>query len=130
MVDILSRNKKVWVDVMMVEELGLIPDEEDPKKNALVTFMSFCLFGSIPILPFIVGLIFDKSDYLFLSSIILTVLSLWSLGIIKSRFTAKNWFLAGLETFLIGVIAAGASYLVGLAFSTLVGDEYDKAAWS
>jgi vacuolar iron transporter family protein len=53
MCDILEKNKEAWIDIMMVEELGLIPDDENPAKNALVTFISFCLFGAVPITPFI-----------------------------------------------------------------------------
>jgi VIT1/CCC1 family predicted Fe2+/Mn2+ transporter len=55
-IDILSKNKKVWVDAMMVEELGMLPEEEeDPVKNAIVTFVSFATFGLVPIFPFIIG---------------------------------------------------------------------------
>lgn len=76
---------------MMVEELGLIADEEDPTKNALVTFFSFCFFGIIPLSPYVVSSIFDVDDYLFTSSIILTALALWLLGILKSMFTSRHW---------------------------------------
>mmetsp|Transcript_75 Transcript_75/g.10 ORF Transcript_75/g.10 Transcript_75/m.10 type:complete len:138 (+) Transcript_75:563-976(+) len=123
MVDILAKNEKVWVDVMMVEELGLIADEENPVKNAIVTFLAFCLFGAIPILPYIVGIIIDSKEFLFGSSMILTAIALWSLGFIKSKFTAKHWLKSGFETFTVGVIAAGASFLIGLAFNSLVKDE-------
>lgn len=87
MVKLLSKNHKVWVDVMMVEELGLIPDEESPVKNAIVTFCSFCLFGIIPLLPYIIGKIASSENGLFYWSIGLTCVALWSLGIAKSRVT-------------------------------------------
>lgn len=122
MVDILAKNPKVWVDVMMVEELGLIPDDENPIKNAIVTFLSFCFFGLIPILPYIVGEIANAKRFLFGASMIITGCALWGLGIIKSKFTTKNWFMSGLETFIVGVIAAGASFLIGLAFEGLTGE--------
>ncbi len=41
MTDILSRNEKAWVDFMMVEELGLMPEEEDPLKAAVALFVAF-----------------------------------------------------------------------------------------
>lgn len=123
MVAILAKHPKVWVDVMMVEELGLIPDEENPIKNAIVTFLSFCFFGLIPILPYIVGEIADSKDFLFGASMIITGCALWSLGFIKSKFTTKHWFTSGLETFVVGVIAAGASFLIGLAFEGLTDGE-------
>lgn len=57
-VEIFSKNKKVWVDIMMVEELGLLPIDEDPIKNAIVTFTAFVSFGLIPLLPFIIFEVF------------------------------------------------------------------------
>lgn len=52
---ILAKNKIAWVDIMMVEELGLLPNEENPMKNALVTFISFVVFGLMPIIPFLIN---------------------------------------------------------------------------
>ena len=71
----------------MVEELGLIEPDESPVKNALVTFFAFLCFGIIPILPFIVAAVENKTDGVFLASIILTGVSLCFLGIAKVVFT-------------------------------------------
>jgi len=54
MAEILAKNKQAWVDIMMVEELGLLPSDESPIKGSLVMFFSFALFGLVPLLPFIV----------------------------------------------------------------------------
>jgi len=62
MVDILAKNPETWVEVMMVEELGLLPSDESPIKNGLVTFISFFLFGLVPLIPFIVGRIANTSN--------------------------------------------------------------------
>jgi len=41
---------------MMLEELGLVVgDESDAKKFGLITFLSFMIFGSIPIVPYIIS---------------------------------------------------------------------------
>lgn len=45
-VQILARNKEAWINIMLVEELGLVTDESNPVFNAIVTFIAFCAFGS------------------------------------------------------------------------------------
>lgn len=40
---------------MMIEELKLIADEENPFTNSLVTFFSFCIFGLMPLIPIIIA---------------------------------------------------------------------------
>ncbi|EGR32126.1 hypothetical protein IMG5_095220 [Ichthyophthirius multifiliis] len=125
-IDILSKNKKVWVDAMMVEELGMLPsDDENPIKNAIVTFFSFALFGLVPIIPFIVAEIAGidgNNPNIFYISTAVTGLFLFLLGYAKSMFTHMKWWISGLEVLLIGIIAAGASYVIGLAFRPLTGD--------
>ena len=87
MIDILAKNKEAWIDIMMVEELGLIPDDESPVKNAIVTFISFALFGIIPLVAFIYGEIVKNNEGLFEASTVMTGLFLFLLGVIKSKFT-------------------------------------------
>ncbi len=117
-VDIISRDKKTWVDIMMVEELGIIEEEESPLKNALVTFFSFGLFGFVPLAAYIVARFVPLfADYTFLTACILTALTLFLLGAQKVRITNRNWFASGLEMLLIGGIAAAAAYGVGALLS-------------
>jgi hypothetical protein len=40
----ISKHKTVWVEVMMLEELGLLGASENPFKDSLAIFLSFCLF--------------------------------------------------------------------------------------
>lgn len=65
--NILSKkeNSDAWVDIMMIEELGIIVEEENPLWNALVTFIAFSCFGLMPILPYIVGHIAGTENFLF-----------------------------------------------------------------
>ncbi|EAR83460.3 integral membrane protein (macronuclear) [Tetrahymena thermophila SB210] len=117
-VEIMSKYKQAWVDIMMVEELGLIPQEENPIKNAIVTLTSFILFGQIPLIPFVITQIFsiDANELFFYLSTGLTALFLFVLGYIKSQFTFSKWWKSGLETLFTGIMAAGSAYLIGLAF--------------
>lgn len=117
-VDILSQNKEGFLKVMMIEELQLIPDEENPFRNSLVTFFSFCIFGLMPLIPFLVA----KTNNIELDSrftiavLIIGVVFLFLLGFGKSFVTSAKWYVSAFETILIGAISAGASYGIGTLF--------------
>ena len=120
MVSILAKNPKAWVDIMMVEELGIVGSDESPLANAFATFLSFGLFGFVPLLTYVVAtfvpLLRANS---FLIAAVLTGATLFALGAVKVRITGKNWFLSGLETFVIGGITASAAYGVGVLLGGL-----------
>ncbi len=114
-VDIVSQHEKSWVDIMMVEKLGLIESTESPVKNALVTFVSFVLFGSIPVLIYAVAKFIPfVATHTFLTACILTGVTLFILGTLKIWFTKQSWYRAGTEMLVLGGLAATAAYLVGV----------------
>jgi VIT1/CCC1 family predicted Fe2+/Mn2+ transporter len=119
-VDIFARHKKAWVDVMMVEELGILGDEESPLKNALVTFASFALFGFVPVLAYVLVATagFPKS-WAFPTASGCTAVTLFALGALKVKVTGRNWIVSGLEMLLVGGIAAAAAYLTGVLLGGL-----------
>jgi vacuolar iron transporter family protein len=117
--DIISKNKEAFVDIMVIEELGLVDNEKSAGCNALITFLSFILFGLVPILPYIVSRIAGIEPQLLLISTVLTCLSLFSLGAIKTIFTMGKWYWSGLETLLIGSFAAAAAYFIGAVMEPL-----------
>jgi VIT1/CCC1 family predicted Fe2+/Mn2+ transporter len=55
-VQVITGKRDRWIETMMTEEHGLPPISRSPVKAALLTFAAFILFGSIPLLPFILGL--------------------------------------------------------------------------
>jgi len=119
MVDILSKHEKAWVDIMMVEELGIIESDESPLKNALVTFASFAIFGFLPLAIFVLAyFIPGLNDKTFILASALTGLALFALGTLKVRITERNWLVSGLEMFLVGSLAAVAAYGIGFALSS------------
>lgn len=119
-VDILAKNKKAWVDVMMVEELGIVESDESPAKNGLATFFSFAAFGSVPLIAFVLSR-FSGSirPHAFPLACVLTAMTLFALGSLKVKITERNWLLSGLETLLVGGLAALAAYLVGVMLAGL-----------
>ena len=122
LVNVFSKNPKIWIDIMMIEELGLFDTHEIPWKNGLITFISFIIFGFIPLIPYVVDARIHSTTNLsiFGISIGLTVGALFLLGALKSILVGKNFAIAGCETLLMGAISAGTAYLIGLAFEPLM----------
>ncbi len=119
-VDALSKIEKPWVDIMMVEELGLIENPESPLKNAMVTFSSFIFFGAIPVLIYVVAKFIPFfAAHTFALACVLTGITLFILGTLKIYFTRQPWYRAGLEMLLLGGFAAAAAYAVGVLLGKL-----------
>ena len=121
MSQILAKNKEAWVSVMMVEELGIIEENDNPLRNGLVTFFSFIFFGSFPLIPFLIGLALEDVHIssLFYSSLIVTLIVLFFLGAVKTKVTGVSLWKSGGETLLIGAIAASAAYMIGWALEPI-----------
>jgi VIT1/CCC1 family predicted Fe2+/Mn2+ transporter len=119
-VALLAKNRKAWVDVMMVEELGIVGSDESPLKNAVATFFSFAVFGFVPLLTYVVGtfLPFIQARS-FVTASVLTGVTLFVLGALKTPLTGRSWLRSGLEMLLVGGAAAAAAYGIGFALSGL-----------
>jgi VIT1/CCC1 family predicted Fe2+/Mn2+ transporter len=101
-------NEKTWIDTMLTEEYGMSLILRSPSKSALATFSAFILCGAVPLAPFILPV----SDP-FTASSVSTGLVFFMIGAIKSRWSLAPWWRSGLETLVIGLLAAGAAYYVG-----------------
>ena len=123
-VRIITSRRKVWVDTMMREELGLIEGRTRPMDTAITTFVAFNLVGLIPLLPFIVmfvaGLAIIASFDAFTYSIILTGAAFFLIGGVKGRVVQKPLIRSGLGTLLIGGIAASVAFVVGYILNLVV----------
>ncbi|MAE13681.1 hypothetical protein CMO92_03880 [Candidatus Woesearchaeota archaeon] len=120
-VDTITKNEQVWLDTMMVDELGLQKDKRSPTKSALSTFIAFVLMGSIALIPFALLYFLNTAiQNTFLIASILTLLALFIVGLIKGRVVKKNLLVAGLETALLGGIAASLAYGVGYLLALVV----------
>lgn len=114
LVEIQTRNPRRWVKTMMVDELGLLPDDRQPVLSALATFVSFIIAGSVPLLVYLSGLFFPvPADVAFPVSLVLSGLALFALGAAKVWVTRLNFFRSGVEMLLVGGLAAGVAYGVG-----------------
>ena len=116
-VNVITSDVNRWVDTMIQEELGYPLSEPSPIKAGLVTFFSFLIIGFIPVISFVVNWV--KKDLIsdpFLLSIMLTAFAFFIIGALKSRFTNGKWYLSGMETLIMGSIAAAIAYFVGTLF--------------
>lgn len=118
-VDILAKHPEVMIDTMMVEELGILEEDESPAMSGLVTFLSFVFFGFIPLLVFVVMHLTGIEVDGMLWACVLTGLTLFGLGVAKSRFSRIRWWTAGLEMLFLGGLAAVAAFFVGKALESL-----------
>lgn len=92
-----------------------------PFHHAFATFISFIVVGSIPLLPYLFNAIFDIwDDNTFLISCIFTSIAFVLIGQIRGRMTNKNEFFAGIETLMIGGVAATVAYAVGAFLEKIV----------
>ena len=121
-VRIITSRRKVWVDTMMKEELGLIEDDKRPIDSSVSTFVGFNLVGLIPLLPFMmfIAMGIDPNSDAFVYSIIFVVAAFFLVGIIKGEIVKKSKIKSGLYTLIIGGVAAMVAYLVGYGLNFLV----------
>jgi vacuolar iron transporter family protein len=114
-VEALSKKPDAWVDFMMRFELGLeAPDPKRALTSALTIAFSYIVGGLIPLSPY---LILHVAATALLISVAVTLLALLIFGYIKGRFTGANPIRSGLQTALIGGLAAGAAFLIARAIA-------------
>jgi VIT1/CCC1 family predicted Fe2+/Mn2+ transporter len=120
--EVIISDRKLWIETMLREEWGLSGVLPSPMKAALVTFCSFILVGLLPLLPFILPLGPGASrEMLFTTSAVLTGLTFFGIGAMKSRLVSERWWKSGTETLLMGGGAALVAYFVGVLLSPLQG---------
>jgi len=113
-VDVITAKRQRWIETMMTEEHGLPPVSRSPVRAAAATFLAFLLCGSIPLLPFVAG-----APASLPTSALMTGITFFSIGSLRSHWSPASWWRAGIETFLIGTTAAFMAYLVGVLLSGL-----------
>jgi VIT1/CCC1 family predicted Fe2+/Mn2+ transporter len=129
-IDVMAKYKNFFLDVMMVEELGLMPPDEDdqPWKNGVVTFVAFVLFGFIPLLSYVTANATGASDSVnFIVACVLTGVTMFLLGAAKAKFTNQSMLRSALLMLLNGGMAAVAAYLVSWGIASAMGGVKETA---
>lgn len=118
--DLFATNHQAFVNVMMLEELGLVVEDSNPMIGGLVNFLAFIFLGFIPLIPYFVGYYArndDSTHYLWTIAIGGTELLL--LGFMKSYLIGLSMgkrILSALETVFLAAIALAAGYGIGKIF--------------
>ncbi|MDD3896673.1 MAG: VIT1/CCC1 transporter family protein [Candidatus Peribacteraceae bacterium] len=110
-VEAITSKKKAWLDIMMCEEHRMT-DEIDahPGIHGLMSFTSFCFFGGIPLLPYLLG---NAVQHQFTIAAVTTFLALIALGITRSYITKERLIRGAIEVVLVGTMGASIAYGVG-----------------
>lgn len=118
---VITKDKDVWVDIMMKHEFDVVEEAIYPLKSARTTFIAFNVIGIIPLIGYIFTPFFNfDTNVIFVLTTLFTMLALFIVGAVKTKFTDGHWWKAGLRTVLTGGIAATLAYLVGYLLRDIV----------
>jgi VIT1/CCC1 family predicted Fe2+/Mn2+ transporter len=115
-VSVITADQKKWVDFMMRFELGLeTPDPSRASRSAGTIAASYIVGGLVPLAPYII-LRHDVTLALELS-ICVTLVALFVFGSIKGHYTGVKPLRGGLQTVLVGGLAAAAAFYLARLIS-------------
>ena len=100
-VDKVTENEDRWVEVMMKHELEMVEEKRSPIWIGTNTFISFFIFGFVPLIVYVVDYIepvfYDK----FVLSSVLTALVFMVIGWLKSNVTHTSKMRGVSETLML-----------------------------
>jgi len=112
-VGVITADKDRWVDVMMKEELEMIPGTKSPFAIGSATFISFIVVGLIPMLSYLIDLFHPLMMNQFVISAAFTSIAFIIIGLVKTEITKTSKIKGVWETLMLGLIAAILAYYVG-----------------
>ena len=116
----LIKKEERWVEVILREQLGMVPDEKSPFRIGAVTYISFLLIGIIPLTVYVIDYLQPMEGNRFLYTSILAGLGFCIIGWLKSYVNETKAIKAILETLILGAIAAIVAYYVGDLLEQLI----------
>jgi VIT1/CCC1 family predicted Fe2+/Mn2+ transporter len=120
-VSVITSDKDVWVEEMMQGEFKMTPEKNSPLNASIITFISFLLIGSIPLIPFILpGFIVPTGMDPFVLTCTLTAIAFIAIGLTKSYINQTAAILAVSETLILGAAAALIAYFAGSFLESII----------
>lgn len=117
-VSVVTADRQRWADVMMIAEHGFAGADSKPLLDGIMTFCSFVVFGSIPLLPYFFGV---NPENRFHVAIVGTFVALVLLGGARSYVTREKIYRGPLEIVFVGALGAVVAYGIGVMLKSLVG---------
>ncbi|HYI66608.1 MAG TPA: VIT1/CCC1 transporter family protein [Candidatus Limnocylindrales bacterium] len=116
---IMAQHPDTLLKTMVEKELGLTVEEGggSPLQGALVMGAAFGLGAIPPILPHV----FLDDVMAVPISVTATLIVLFGIGALKSRWTHRSWWASGLEILMLGAVAGVAGYFFGSILPVLLG---------
>jgi VIT1/CCC1 family predicted Fe2+/Mn2+ transporter len=105
---------------MVEKELGMSVEEGEgtPLRGAGVMGLAFGLGSLVPVLPYLLLPVGGGATEI---SVVATGGVLFAIGVVKSRWTRREWLRSGLEILVLGAVAGIAGYFFGVMLPTLLG---------
>jgi VIT1/CCC1 family predicted Fe2+/Mn2+ transporter len=114
----IATNPTVMLKTMAEKELGIPYEPVRPPVNDAVTMgTSFVLGAAVPIVPY---LVFAPTQGLYVS-VLLTLGTLFVIGVVKARLTGEHWARSGAEIAGLAGVAAALAYVVGTVLPNALG---------
>jgi len=116
---VIAQHPEVLLKTMVEKELGLAGEhaEGTPLQGALIMGGAFGLGAVVPILPYLLL----PHGMAIWGALLATGAVLFGIGIVKSRWTRRNWLRSGVEILLLGAFAGIAGYFFGSLLPGLLG---------
>ncbi len=111
-VEIITRDRETWAKTMMHEEHGMTGETaSQPFVHGFMTFLGFLIFGTIPLLPYLLGF---GGGHQFLTAILSTATALLFVGITRSVVTRERIIRGVFEVLAVGTLATVVAYGTGV----------------
>lgn len=107
------KDEKLWAETIMKEEYEMNEMTHSPVINGATTFISFLIFGLVPLVAYVADYVYSVNINLFFLSSVLTGLCFIGIGYLKSRVNHTATVRSIVETLFLGGAAAVISYYVG-----------------
>lgn len=118
-VETITADPDLWVETMLVEEHGLVPEGPEPWLSGLTTFAAFVVVGLVPLLPFMLASTRTTGN-LFVVSLLVSMAAFFAVGALKGHILDYRRLRSGLETMIAGTLAGALAYGVGALLHGIV----------